>query len=125
MKWLRSHKVNLAGTITVIRGGVPRTKSARAATSGRLRLVRGRLRETRGEIPDLGGEPDATGQRLCGVDKLGCELHAAVASQIHELHSVGLRFFNIYGPRQDPHSPYSGVISIFCPSWRILGRGTD
>jgi UDP-glucose 4-epimerase len=27
--------------------------------------------------------------------------------------SVGLRFFNIYGPRQDPQSPYSGVISIF------------
>jgi UDP-glucose 4-epimerase len=27
---------------------------------------------------------------------------------------VGLRFFNVYGPRQDPKSPYSGVISIFC-----------
>ena len=26
----------------------------------------------------------------------------------------GLRFFNVYGPRQDPKSPYSGVISIFC-----------
>jgi UDP-glucose 4-epimerase len=31
---------------------------------------------------------------------------------------VGLRFFNIYGPRQDPNSPYSGVVSIFCQ--RIL-----
>ena len=28
--------------------------------------------------------------------------------------TVGLRFFNVYGPRQDPKSPYSGVISIFC-----------
>ena len=27
---------------------------------------------------------------------------------------LGLRFFNVYGPRQDPKSPYSGVISIFC-----------
>jgi UDP-glucose 4-epimerase len=27
---------------------------------------------------------------------------------------MGLRFFNVYGPRQDPASPYSGVISIFC-----------
>ena len=28
--------------------------------------------------------------------------------------TFGLRFFNVYGPRQDPRSPYSGVISIFC-----------
>jgi UDP-glucose 4-epimerase len=38
-----------------------------------------------------------------------------------------LRFFNIYGPRQDPRSPYSGVISIFCERIRngepILIRG--
>jgi UDP-glucose 4-epimerase len=34
--------------------------------------------------------------------------------------TAGLRFFNIYGPRQDPHSPYSGVISVFCE--RILQK---
>jgi UDP-glucose 4-epimerase len=45
---------------------------------------------------------------------LGCELHARVASQLHAIPTVGLRFFNVYGPRQDPRSPYSGVISIFC-----------
>jgi UDP-glucose 4-epimerase len=48
-----------------------------------------------------------------GADKLGSELHAAVARQVHGVPSVGLRFFNVFGPRQDPHSPYSGVISIF------------
>jgi nucleoside-diphosphate-sugar epimerase len=37
----------------------------------------------------------------------------AVASLVHGVPNVGLRFFNIYGPRQDPRSPYSGLISIF------------
>jgi UDP-glucose 4-epimerase len=32
---------------------------------------------------------------------------------VHGVASAGFRFFNIYGPRQDPASPYSGVISIF------------
>jgi UDP-glucose 4-epimerase len=49
-----------------------------------------------------------------GADKLGCELHALVAGQVHGVPTTGLRFFNVFGPRQDPASPYSGVISIFC-----------
>ena len=47
------------------------------------------------------------------ADKLALELYANVASRNHGLSSIGLRFFNVYGPRQDPLSPYSGVISIF------------
>ena len=49
-----------------------------------------------------------------GADKLGCELHARIAASLHGVPTVGLRFFNVYGQRQDPSSPYSGVISIFC-----------
>ncbi len=48
-----------------------------------------------------------------GADKRGSELHAGAAAIVHGVPSVGFRFFNVYGPRQDPHSPYSGVISIF------------
>ncbi len=48
-----------------------------------------------------------------GADKLGCELHARVAGAVHGIPTLGLRFFNVYGTRQDPASPYSGVISIF------------
>jgi UDP-glucose 4-epimerase len=48
-----------------------------------------------------------------GADKLGSELHARVASLVHSVPTTGLRFFNVYGPRQDASSPYSGVISIF------------
>lgn len=48
-----------------------------------------------------------------GADKLGSELHAHVGSHLFGIPTLGLRFFNVYGPRQDPSSPYSGVISIF------------
>ncbi|SKA56275.1 NAD-dependent epimerase/dehydratase family protein [Enterovibrio nigricans] len=48
-----------------------------------------------------------------GADKLGSELHGRVASIVHGVPTTGLRFFNVFGPRQDPKSPYSGVISIF------------
>ena len=48
-----------------------------------------------------------------GADKLGCELQARAAFAVHGLPSFGFRFFNVFGPRQDPTSPYSGVISVF------------
>lgn len=48
-----------------------------------------------------------------GADKLGSELHGRVAWRVHGVPTLGCRFFNVYGPRQDPRSPYSGVISIF------------
>mgnify|MGYP003682605265 CR=1 FL=1 len=41
------------------------------------------------------------------------ELYAEMAYKLYQFSSIGLRFFNVYGPRQDPSSPYSGVISIF------------
>jgi UDP-glucose 4-epimerase len=55
-----------------------------------------------------------------GADKCAMELHAGVATHLHGIRTVGLRFFNVYGPMQDPASPYSGVISIFCD--RIRAR---
>lgn len=55
-----------------------------------------------------------------GADKLGCEQHGLVAAHVHGVPNTGLRFFNVYGPRQDPRSPYSGVISIFADR---IGRG--
>ena len=47
------------------------------------------------------------------ADKFALELYAKVSSVTSGLSSLGLRFFNVYGPRQDPSNPYSGVISIF------------
>jgi len=48
-----------------------------------------------------------------GVHKRASELHLQYGSQVLGLSTTALRLFNVYGPRQDPSSPYSGVISIF------------
>jgi UDP-glucose 4-epimerase len=48
-----------------------------------------------------------------GVHKLSSEHALHAYSQTHGVPCAALRFFNVYGPRQDPSSPYSGVISIF------------
>lgn len=48
-----------------------------------------------------------------GIDKLGSELFLNYYHRIHGVAVTPLRFFNVYGPRQDASSPYSGVISIF------------
>jgi UDP-glucose 4-epimerase len=48
-----------------------------------------------------------------GLDKLYTEQLAALYHALYGLESVPLRYFNVFGPRQDPSSPYSGVISIF------------
>lgn len=47
------------------------------------------------------------------VDKLASEFACSVYTRLYGLETVCLRYFNVYGPRQDPSSPYSGVISIF------------
>jgi UDP-glucose 4-epimerase len=47
------------------------------------------------------------------VQKLTNELYAGLYAELYGLETVCLRYFNVYGPRQDPSSPYSGVISIF------------
>ena len=54
------------------------------------------------------------------ADKLASEIYSAVAHQLYGLRSYGLRFFNVFGPRQSPDSAYSGVIAIFVG--RLLRR---
>lgn len=46
-------------------------------------------------------------------DKLTMEDYAMMCWDVYQTPSIGLRLFNVYGPRQDPSNPYSGVISIF------------
>lgn len=47
------------------------------------------------------------------VDKLASEYACGMYTKLYGLETVCMRYFNVYGPRQDPSSPYSGVISIF------------
>lgn len=48
------------------------------------------------------------------VTKLVNELYADVFSQVYGIHTIGLRYFNIFGPKQNPNNPYAAVIPIFC-----------
>ncbi len=103
--WAGTHRVNLTGTIAVLDAcrarRVPVVYASSAAVYGNV-----------GDAVAHEGLPPAP-QTAYGADKYGSELHAAVGWGVHGVPSFGLRFFNVYGPRQDPASPYSGVISIF------------
>jgi UDP-glucose 4-epimerase len=52
------------------------------------------------------------------VQKLHCEHYANLYNALHQVKSLGLRYFNVYGRRQDPKSPYSGVISRFLDAYQ-------
>jgi UDP-glucose 4-epimerase len=107
--WLDTHRTNLTGAITLF--DCARATGTRAA----IPVVYASSAAVYGDQPGLPLSEDMTPHPLSsyGADKLGCELHARVATLQHGVPAIGLRFFNVYGPRQDPASPYSGVISIF------------
>ncbi|MBY0333299.1 MAG: NAD-dependent epimerase/dehydratase family protein [Acetobacteraceae bacterium] len=115
--WLGTHRTNLSGSIAVF-------DAARAAGpgGGPVPVVYASSAAVYGDAATLPIAEDAPTRPLSayGADKLGCEQHARVGGATHGLPTLGLRFFNVFGPRQDPRSPYSGVISIFCDR---LARG--
>ncbi|WP_396127101.1 SDR family oxidoreductase [Acidicapsa dinghuensis] len=48
------------------------------------------------------------------VAKLACEYYMKSFSRVYGLETVSLRYFNVFGPHQDPTSAYSGVMAVFC-----------
>jgi UDP-glucose 4-epimerase len=110
--WLGTHRVNLSGSIAAF-------DAARQEAEARGRpvpVVYASSAAIYGDPRSLPVQEDAAPRPLSayGADKLGSELHARAGGVVHGLPSAGLRFFNVFGPRQDPRSPYSGVVSIFC-----------
>ena len=61
------------------------------------------------------------------LDKLTLEAYAKLSNNLYSVPSIGFRFFNVYGPYQDPSNPYSGVISLFlsqalkCKELKVFG----
>ena len=51
------------------------------------------------------------------VTKLVNELYGDVFSKVYGLHTIGLRYFNVFGPRQNPDNPYAAVIPLFCKAF--------
>ncbi|WP_376087621.1 NAD-dependent epimerase/dehydratase family protein [Roseomonas sp. CCTCC AB2023176] len=101
-----THRVNLSATVGVFDEARERGVTVVYASSAAVY----------GDLDVLPIVEDAPTRPLSayGADKLGCEQHARVAGVAHGVRTAGFRFFNVFGPRQDPRSPYSGVISIFC-----------
>ncbi len=108
-----SHDVNINGTFNVCRA---------AAQGGVRRLVYAASSSAYGDTDEL---PKVETMRPrpkspYALQKLTGEYYLTVFADCFGLETVSLRYFNVYGPRQDPSSPYSGVLSIFAKC--ILAR---
>ncbi len=101
-----THAVNIAGTLNVLLA---------ARDAGTERLVFASSAAVYGEDPALPKRESMTPAPVSpyAVEKLCVEHDLAVFNQLYGLPCVSLRYFNVFGPRQDPGSPYSGVTSIF------------
>jgi nucleoside-diphosphate-sugar epimerase len=101
-----SHDVNINGTFEVLT----------AAVAGNVRrVVYAASSSAYGEsevLPKIEGMP-AKPKSPYAAQKYVGELYASVFSSCFNLETVSLRFFNVYGPRQDPSSAYSGILSLF------------
>lgn len=101
-----SHEVNINGTFNVYRAAsenkVRRVVYAASSSAYGDTLV---LPKTESMAPSP--------KSPYALQKLVGEYYGSVFSGCFNLEAIALRFFNVYGPRQDPNSPYSGVLSIF------------
>ena len=106
---LASARVNYLGTVNVL-------EAARRCGAGRVIFACSAA--VYGDLPDLPKQEDMSVKPLSpyAADKLASEQACRIYQQLYGLETVSLRYFNVFGPRQDPSSPYSGVISIFADS---------
>lgn len=104
-EWVASHDINSKGTVILMN----------AAKAHKTPFVYASSAAIYGDNPKIPLDESMTPGPLSayGVDKVSNEMNALVADRIHGVPNRGMRFFNVYGPGQDPSSPYSGVISIF------------
>lgn len=108
-----SHESNIDGTFYVLR----------AAVEGRAdRVIYAASSSAYGDTETLPKTESMAPRPKSpyALQKLTGEYYCSVFASCYGLETVSLRFFNVYGPRQDPSSPYSGVLSIFMT--RLLER---
>jgi UDP-glucose 4-epimerase len=101
-----SHDVNINGTFNVLRA---------AKEGGAGRVVYAASSSAYGESEVLPKAESMTPHPKSpyALQKLVGEYYAHVFTEVYGLETVSIRYFNVYGPRQDPSSPYSGVLSLF------------
>lgn len=103
---LKEQQINSVGTLNLL-------EAARQA--GVRRVVFAASAAAYGNDPRVPKREDMrpTPESPYAISKLAGEYYCGVYDRLYGLETVCLRYFNVYGPRQDPASPYSGVISIF------------
>ena len=103
---LTSHRANVEGTLNVLLA---------ARDAGVKRVVYAGSSSAYGDTPTLPKREDMPTNPLSpyALQKLVGEQYMQLFTRLYGLETVTLRYFNVFGPRQDPSSPYSGVISLF------------
>jgi UDP-glucose 4-epimerase len=117
-------QVNYGGTLHVL-------EYARA--NGVKKVVFASSAAVYGDVTEMPVDEDVHKQPVSpyGAHKYASEFALDYYANVHNVGTTALRFFNVYGPRQDPSSPYSGVISIFTDRARagrpltIFGDGSQ
>jgi UDP-N-acetylglucosamine/UDP-N-acetylgalactosamine 4-epimerase len=106
---LTTNEVNVTGTVNIFQ----------AAKEKKIkRVVYAASSSTYGDHPGLPKVEDKIGKPLSpyAVTKYVNELYADVYARVYGLELVGLRYFNVFGPKQNPKGPYAAVIPIFIQS---------
>jgi UDP-N-acetylglucosamine 4-epimerase len=103
---LTTNEVNITGTLNIFT----------AAKEQKVkRVVYAASSSTYGDHPGLPKVEDKIGNPLSpyAVTKYVNELYAQVYASLYGMEFIGLRYFNIFGPRQNPQGPYAAVIPLF------------
>jgi len=103
---LTTNNVNITGTLNIFTA---------AKEKNVKRVVYAASSSTYGDHPGLPKVEDQIGKPLSpyAVTKYVNELYAQVYANLYKLDLIGLRYFNIFGPRQNPKGPYAAVIPLF------------
>ena len=104
-----SHRSNVNGTLNVL---------IAARDAGVKRVVYASSSSLYGDSPTLPKHEEMMPKPLSpyGAQKLFGEMYCQVFTRSYGLETVASRYFNVFGPRQDPSSPYSGVLALFIPA---------
>jgi nucleoside-diphosphate-sugar epimerase len=110
-----THEVNLTGTLNVL---------LEAQAAGVRRVVLASSSAVYGDRPDPAREESlARPLTPYAASKLAVEGYGQAFSSSYTLEVISLRYFNVYGPRQDPSSEYSGVIAQFARALMAQEQG--
>jgi nucleoside-diphosphate-sugar epimerase len=103
---LASHRANVVASLSLL---------IAARDAGIKRLVYAGSSAVYGDTPTLPKREDMPPNPLSpyALQKLTAERYCQIFTRLYGLETVTIRYFNVFGPRQDPGSPYSGVISLF------------